>query len=348
MSTNAVIAVQPIGPPPWPTDDPFLFCVHHLDNFPAGNEQMGPAASLAGRQIGQDFANKDGWNMYHGQRVSGFPRHPHRGFETVTFVRRGYVDHSDSMGATARYGAGDVQWLTAGHGIVHAEMFPLLKQDAPNPMELFQIWLNLPAVDKMVEPHFSMLWADAIPKPVVHDAAGRATELTIAAGHYLGHRPPSPPPRSYGSHPDSDLAIWTIRCAPNATFTLPAAKAGTRRSLYIYQGDGSRAEDHVIAGRTRLRLRGDAELTLHAGPTGLDALLLQGRPIGEPVAHHGPFVMNTRAELQQAFADYHATGFGGWPWPADGPVHPRDAGRFAVHVGGRVERPVTLEAKTRG
>ena len=95
----------------------------------AGNERQGPAASLAGRNLGQDFEGKDGWRMYHGEIVPGFPQHPHRGFETVTVVRRGLLDHSDSMGATARYGRGDVQWLTAGRGIQHAEMFPLVERD---------------------------------------------------------------------------------------------------------------------------------------------------------------------------------------------------------------------------
>src|SRR6185436_12693139 len=146
----------------WPTIDPFLFCAHHDDAYPAGDERLGPAAALAGRDIGMDFAGIDGWNMYHGAVVPGFPQHPHRGFETVTIVRRGIIDHSDSLGASARFGSGDVQWLTAGRGIVHSEMFPLLHADAPNPLELFQIWLNLPSADKLVEPHFSMLWSQAI------------------------------------------------------------------------------------------------------------------------------------------------------------------------------------------
>ena len=94
---------------------------------------MGPDASLAGRSIGQDFEGKDGWRMYHGDVVPGFPQHPHRGFETVTIVRQGFIDHSDSLGATARFGAGDVQWLTAGRGIVHSEMFPLLDRDRREP-----------------------------------------------------------------------------------------------------------------------------------------------------------------------------------------------------------------------
>ena len=130
----------------WPTIDPFLFCAHHDDAYPAGNEQMGPAASLEGRDLGMDFAGRDGWRMYHGREVPGFPPHPHRGFETVTYVRKGFIDHADSLGAAARFGRGDVQWLTAGGGIQHSEMFPLLEREDPNPLELFQIWLNLPAV----------------------------------------------------------------------------------------------------------------------------------------------------------------------------------------------------------
>src|SRR3954452_6032657 len=133
----------------WPTVDPFLFCVHHDDAYPAANGEFGPAASLTGHEIGSDFAGVDGWRMYHGETIPGFPQHPHRGFETVTYVRRGLIDHADSLGATARFGRGDVQWLTAAGGIVHSEMFPLVERDRPNPGELFQIWLNRPAAHKM-------------------------------------------------------------------------------------------------------------------------------------------------------------------------------------------------------
>src|SRR5688572_33395719 len=129
---DAVLAIRPLGFP-WHTQDPFLFCVHHDDAYPAGNEQLGPRASLAGRKLGMDFEGQDGWRMYHGEVVPGFPQHPHRGFETVTLVRRGLIDHSDSLGATARFGRGDAQWLTAGEGIVHSEMFPLLSSTEPNP-----------------------------------------------------------------------------------------------------------------------------------------------------------------------------------------------------------------------
>src|SRR5690349_20747622 len=165
-----VVQTVPLGMQ-WPAVDPFLFCVHHLDCYPAGNDALGPDASLAGRDLDQDFAGIDGWRMYHGLTVPGFPQHPHRGFETVTFVRHGFIDHSDSLGATARFGRGDVQWLTAGRGIVHSEMFPLLDAHAPNTVELFQIWLNLPAANKLVDPYFTMLWDEDLPHVVTGDDA---------------------------------------------------------------------------------------------------------------------------------------------------------------------------------
>src|SRR5690242_19933684 len=229
---------------PWQTVDPFLFCVHHNDAYPAGNDRMGPAASLAGREIGQDFEGKDGWRMYHGEEVPGFPAHPHRGFETVTIARKGLIDHSDSLGAAARFGRGDVQWLTAGKGIVHSEMFPLLERDRPNPLELFQIWLNLPARDKFVDPYFTMFWDGTMPVLEFTDDAGRATEVTVIAGSLDGKAAPAPPPDSYAARADADLAIWHVRLAPGATWTLPpAAGSDTVRVLYIFEGDTVRIAD---------------------------------------------------------------------------------------------------------
>jgi redox-sensitive bicupin YhaK (pirin superfamily) len=323
----------------WPTVDPFLFCVHHLDHYPAGNAVHGPAASLEGRDLGQDFAGKDGWRMYHGDRVPGFPQHPHRGFETVTFVRRGLVDHSDSLGAGARYGRGDVQWLTAGKGIVHSETFPLLDADGPNTLELFQIWVNLPKADKFAEPHFSMLWADDIPRFEVRDADGHVAEITVVAGELDGHVPPSPPPASWASRAGSDVAIWHVRLEPGASWTMPPVRAeGTVRVAYVFDGAGAAFDDDLVPAGNGALLDGDADVTL-TSDAGAEVLVLQGRPIAEPVAQYGPFVMNDRAGIEQAFADYRATQFGGWPWPSDEPVHGSDPQRFARRPDGTVERP---------
>jgi redox-sensitive bicupin YhaK (pirin superfamily) len=324
-----------LGAGPWPTADPFLFCVHHLDVYPEGNGAFGPDASLlGGRQIGQDFASADGWNMYHGESVPGFPQHPHRGFETITFTRKGLVDHADSMGATARYGRGDVQWMTAGKGIVHAEMFPLLNDDEPNTLELFQIWLNLPAANKMVEPHFTMFWEHDIP----HVSAD-GVDITVIAGSLGTARPPMAPPASWASHADSDIAIWHISLAEGATWELPpATHADTTRVLYLFEGDSLGVADDHVDQYSGAVINADDWVTLAAPSGGAECLVLQGRPIREPVAQYGPFVMNTDDEIRQAFADYQATQFGGWPWDVDGPVHGADDGRFAHHATGEIER----------
>ena len=218
---NPVLDVAPLTTP-WQTMDPFLFCMHHDDAYPAGDENMAPNEPLNGRMIGQDFSAKDGWSMYHGSTVPGFPQHPHRGFETVTVVRSGFIDHADSVGASARFGEGDLQWMTAGRGIVHSEMFPLRHRDKANPTELFQIWLNLPAARKMVEPHFKMIWGDTIPAVAMTDEDGNETMIASYAGALPdGSTPPAPPPDSWAADSTNGVAIWTIKMAPNATWTMP-------------------------------------------------------------------------------------------------------------------------------
>ncbi len=363
-SANPILGAKPLGFP-WPTIDPFLFCVYHDDMYPKGKADMSPDASLAGRNIGQDFEGKDGWRMYHGSTVPGFPSHPHRGFETVTIVRKGLIDHSDSLGATARFGGvaasdvgGDVQWLTAGKGIVHSEMFPLLNPVANNPLELFQIWLNLPASHKMVEPHFTMFWAEKIPRRVDADAAGKTTTVTCIAGQ-LGSSsavakpvsealapltpltpltPLAPPPDSWAAQPGSDVAIWTLKMQPGARWTLPAALgAKTRRMLYFFKGSQVSIAGQQLAQHAAIELNATQAIELVNGPLEAEFLVMQGRPIDEPVAQYGPFVMNTQAEIHQAFADYRRTEFGGWPFADTAPVHGREVARFAKHANGVVE-----------
>lgn len=328
--------IKPLGFQ-WETQDPFIFCVHHEDFFPEGNEHMGPKTGLQGRQLGQDFIIKDGFRMYHGRRVPGFPGHPHRGFETITVVRKGFVDHSDSAGATARYGNGDVQWMTAAKGLQHAEMFPLIHENEPNTMELFQIWLNLPKKSKMLEPHFKMLWSEQIPKNTVQDENGKNIYLEVIAGKLHNETAPAPAPNSWAADLEHDVAIWNIKLDAGAKFLLPAAKAGTNRSIYFYEGDTMRLNEQELKHYHQAEVKADSAILLTAGDKDCSILLLQGQPINEPVVQHGPFVMNTREEIQQAFMDYQATQFGGWPWQQIDPVHDRKAGRFAKHSDGRME-----------
>ena len=300
---------------------------------------MGPAASLKGRAIGQDFApNKEGWRMYHGENVPGFPAHPHRGFETVTVVTKGLVDHSDSLGAAGRFGNGDVQWMTAGKGVQHCEMFPLLHQDKENHLELFQIWLNLPKANKLTEPHFAMLWGDTISTYERQDVGGKATHVKVIAGNIENTNAPSPAPNSWAADATHEVAIWTIKMEAGAQWKLPTASRSMNRSLYFYEGNSIQIAGQIFSTHQAIELHADQEVLLQNGDTESFLLLLQGKPIGEPVVQYGPFVMNTQAEIQQAMSEYQRTQFGGWPWGKDDPVHAVDAGRFARHADGRVER----------
>lgn len=329
---TAIFDVVPLGFP-WEGFDPFIFTVHHVDHYPAGNDELGPTKPLTGRNLGSDFSYLDGWSMYHGVTVPGFPQHPHRGFETVTVVRRGYVDHSDSLGATARYGEGDVQWLTTGSGIMHSEMFPLLEPDRDNTLELFQIWLNLPPESKMVDAYFGMLWGEDIPDPT--PAPG--VSVSTIAGTYGPSGPPSPPPDSWASRADSDFAIWLIRLEAGASWDLPPAAPGTNRTLYVFMGDDVEIAGTSVARDVGARVDPTASVSITNGGTPGEILMLQGRPIGAPVFQLGPFVMNSAEELHQAVDDYRRTQFGGWPWSRPDPVHERSEGRFALHADGKVE-----------
>jgi quercetin 2,3-dioxygenase len=342
MTDQAILRVSELGHP-WPTRDPFLVCVHHEDAYPRGNGHLGPDSPLTGRNLGSDFAGKDGWSMYHGLTIPGFPAHPHRGFETVTIVRTGFIDHADSLGAAARFGQGDVQWLTAGRGVVHSEMFPLLDARAPNPLELFQIWLNLPRRSKMAQAHFTMFWGEDVPRHVITDAEGRGIEIRCVAGDFPREgvaRPLAPPPDSWASDPTADLAIWTIQMAPGARWILPPASGQeTNRTLYFFKGAGVSLGGQAVTRRCAIDLRAGHSLELLNGAEPSELLLLQGRPIGEPVAQRGPFVMNSEQELSQAYADFSRTRFGGWSWPDSAPVHGVAQGRFAKHADGRLEVP---------
>lgn len=336
MYNKLVTNIKPLGFT-WETQDPFLFCVHHLDNYPKGNDQLGPDASLAGRNLGQDFTTKDGWRMYHGEIVPGFPAHPHRGFETVTVVLNGFVDHSDSHGAAGRYGNGDVQWMTAGSGLQHSEMFPLLDKKNPNPLELFQIWLNLPKAKKFAHPHFAMLWAEDIPVLREKDKDGKLTEITLIAGKIADVSAPPPAPDSWANDSVNEVGIWLIKMQANAKWNIPAASLEINRALYFYKGSKIQVGGITIDNYHSVDLLADQKVVIENGNEDALLLLLQGKPISEQVFQHGPFVMNSTAEIQQAFNDYRKTEFGGWPWSRYDNVHSREIGRFAKYADGREE-----------
>lgn len=323
----------------WEMENPFIFCAHHKDAYPKGNENQEPITSLTGRQLGEDFAIKDGFRMYHGTKVPGFPMHPHRGFETVTIVKKGFVDHHDSVGASGRYGNGDVQWLTTGSGCQHAEMFPLVSMEEENPLELFQIWLNLQAKDKFTKPAYKMLWAEDIPEITVGDDYGPKAKVTVIAGSYNDVKGLEPNPASYASNPQGHVNILMIDMDPYSEVVFPAVSKTLVRNLYYYEGKGNiTIGSDSIRSSTRIKLDGNERIEVTNGSSPAYMILLEAEPINEPVVSYGPFVMNTEQEIRNAFSDYQHTRFGGWPWNRPDPISPRNAGRYAKYMDGTSEK----------
>ncbi len=319
----------------WPTLDPFLFCVHHFDHYPTGNDQHGlDAKHFLGRNMGSDFMPKDGFRIYHGQEIPGFPVHPHRGFETITIVRKGYVDHADSLGAAGRYGEGDVQWLTAGSGIQHSEMFPLLHKDKENTLELFQIWINLPKANKMVPADFKMLWSEKIPK-IKKDNY----EVTLISGEFEDQTFYQAPKDSWAAKPENNVNILLVNLKEGAEFKYPKAKQTTNRVLYFFGGDKIIVNGEEIAQKSALYPDSDQDLVLKTSGN-CEVLILEAKPIAEPVVQHGPFVMNSKAEIVQTFEDYQKTQFGGWSWDRTDMIHGSETNRFAKYPNGKIEKPI--------
>lgn len=338
MGNSSIITIEPLGMP-WKTEDPFLFCVHHRDEYPAGNKKLGlDADQLRGRSIGQDFMPKDGFRMYHGTMVPGFPYHPHRGFETITIAVEGAIDHSDSYGGAGRFKGGDVQWMTAGKGIQHSEMFPLLNTDKDNPFELFQIWVNLPRRSKFVEPHYKMLWKEDIPVVELKDANSKMITIDVIAGSLNGVKALEPAPDSWAADADHEVAVFTVKLEAGAVWSIPEAPADAYRNLYFYKGGSINIDGQVVGRNSRVKLNAEAKTTITNAHTA-DAyiLLLQGKPIEEPVVQYGPFVMNTEQEIRDTIAEYQRTQFGGWPWPMKEQVWDKGKGRFAKYADGTEE-----------
>jgi redox-sensitive bicupin YhaK (pirin superfamily) len=277
--------------------------------------------------------------MYHGDKVPGFPSHPHRGFETITVVEKGLVDHADSQGAAGRYGNGDVQWMTAGSGLQHSEMFPLLNENEENPFELFQIWLNLPKTKKFADPYFKMLWNEEIPVIEVKDENGKTTKVKIVAGSFNSTTAVSPAPDSWASDPENEVAVWEIKMEAGAKWTIPSASKGTNRSIYFFHGSSIEVDGQNVYLDHSVSLKGDSAIEIKNGSQNGRILFLQGKPIDEPVVQYGPFVMNTNAEIQQAMSDYQKTQFGGWPWPRRDMVHGKENIRFAKYADGKEVNP---------
>jgi len=226
--------------------------------------------------------------------IGGFPSHPHRGFETVTYMLAGRMRHRDNAGNEGLLQPGSVQWMTAGRGIVHSEM----PEQDHGLMRGFQLWVNLPARDKMTAARYQDIQPDQIPEV---DLGGGA-RARVLAGEIAGVRGPVQAEATRPLYLDLILT-------PGARLSAPIP-AGHNGFLYVYEGEVSAGAPAERLPRGRIGVLSDGDqLDLKAGPEGAQLILVAGRPLREPVAKYGPFVMNTEAELRQAFDDYRAGRF---------------------------------------
>jgi hypothetical protein len=231
--------------------------------------------------------------------LAGFPAHPHRGFETVTYMLDGHMRHEDHMGNRGDLGPGDVQWMTAAHGIIHSEM----PQQTEGRMRGFQLWLNLPSSEKMKPARYRDIPASEIPTV----ALARGGEIRVIAGTAeVNGRAVNGPINGAGAKVTTDPLYVDVHLPAGAEFTLPI-EASHNAFLYAYEGsaeigplDASKPLPHRAAGV----LSAGERVRVRAGSTGVRLLLLAAKPLREPVVQYGPFVMNTREEIEQALADY--------------------------------------------
>ena len=293
--TDPVLSTRPLGFP-WVTVDPFLFCVHHNDAYPEGNEKLGPRASLAGRDLGQDFSGKDGWSMYHGDVVPGFPQHPHRGFETVTLVFAGEVEHRDSAGGGGTIGPGDVQWMTAGAGIVHEEFHSPRFAASGGNFEVAQLWVNLPAARKRTPARYQAITADRIPERTL--AEGRARVRIVAGSFPVGSDIVQGPAETH-----SPVNVWDVQVVEDGPLAL-SLPDGQTALLVVLSGSLTLSEGSVAARDSSIRFTREGVRLVVGATHGTHVLVLAGAPLHEPIAGSGPFVMNTPDELAQAYADH--------------------------------------------
>ena len=312
--------------------DPFLFTAHHIDHFPVADAEMRPT---------KPSTPEKPYNMYYSETgVPGFPEHPHTGFETITLVESGYVDHFDSLGNSGRYGAGDVQWLSTGNGVEHCEMFPLLHMDKENPFELFQIWFNSSPEEKAEDPDYKMMWREHIPHVIQTDANGLKADIRVISGQFNGQDAIQRPPFSWADAKENKGNIYMIHLEPHAEVTIPATTSTSTRFCYFYNGPELNIEGVVIDFKHLVELKPDVNIHLKNGAEIGRIMWLEGEPIGAPVAMRGPFVLNSDQELNTAFARYRQTHFGHWPWPSPAPVFKREQPRFASYKSGKeVEHP---------
>jgi len=269
------------------------------DGFPVHGMfgYSGPGVAQRSPFLMLDYAAPTTFSPNPGGR-RGVGQHPHRGFETVTIVYAGEVEHRDSTGQGGVIGPGDVQWMTAGSGILHEEFHSEAYSRSGGPFEMVQLWVNLPAKDKMTTPGYQAVLGTAIPEVALPDGAGRVRVIAGAYGEAQG------PARTF-----TPMNVWDLRLVAGATASLPQAEGWTTL-LVVLDGTVQVNGEAVLRQTQMVTLSTEGEGVVIEANTDAKVLLLAGAPIDEPVAGYGPFVMNTQAEIAEAIRDFNAGKFG--------------------------------------
>lgn len=269
------------------------------DGFPVhGMFGYGQGADTRSPFLMMDYAAPTEFPANPGSHRRGVGSHPHRGFETVTIVYEGEVEHRDSTGAGGVIGRGDVQWMTAGGGILHDEFHSEAYSKAGGPFEMVQLWVNLPAKDKMTPAHYQGLTDQAIPAVPLADEAGT---LRVIAGTFEGFEGPA---ETY-----TPMEVWDVKLNAGKKVTLPLTDGWTTL-LLVQHGTVQVNGDAIVREAQLVTLdRKGESLTLEANADAR-VLLLSGEPIDEPVVGYGPFVMNSEQQIREAITDFNSGKFG--------------------------------------
>ena len=284
-----VLATHDAPSPHWVGDG---FPVHGMFGYTGDTKRISPFLML-------DYAAPVRFEPTTQRR--GVGQHPHRGFETVTIVYDGEVEHRDSTGAGGVIGPGDVQWMTAGSGIVHEEFHSTAYAKAGGPFEMAQLWVNLPAKDKMAPPGYQGITDAQIPAVALPDGAGK---VRVIAGTYAGEKGPA---RTF-----TPMNVWDVRLEPGKTADLSQDEGWTTQ-VVVMAGSVKLNGDTVVRAKQMATLATAGRGVTVEAAEGAKLLLLAGEPIDEPVVGYGPFVMNTREEIMQAVEDFNAGKFGRVP-----------------------------------
>ena len=290
MTVKKIVSIHQAPQGHWVGDG---FPVRSLFSYNSHGEQLSPFLLL-------DYAGPAAFPAAEKRR--GVGEHPHRGFETVTIVYQGEVEHRDSTGAGGKIGAGDVQWMTAGGGIVHEEFHSASFGKSGGTLEMVQLWVNLPAKDKMTPPTYQTLLNQNIPVVELADGAG---SLRVIAGEYAGQRG--------AAHTFSELGVWDVRLQRNATTRFKFA-LGRTVAVVLLRGTLQLNGEHILrASQWAAMDREAGDVLLEAGGDGATLLILTGEPLNERIVGYGPFVMNSETEIAQAIEDFNGGRFGRIP-----------------------------------